>query len=111
METGGLVRSEIYFRKPRGVRFRSENYCLAWHVKDAYDTVVEVDASDWAREFHQLAIDGRRHANILNHYMIYLDSFGCLEVLAESVDVQNVPSTDKNCGSTDPVNQTPFSAQ
>jgi len=28
-------------------RFRTEGHCTAWHVEDAYDTLVEVERSDW----------------------------------------------------------------
>jgi len=98
-----VVRSEILFVRPRALRHRGESYCTPWHIEDAYDTVVEVDDSEWADELGRVALAARKHSFVLRHFMIYLDSFGCLEVLAESVELRNVWSTDEDFRGFDPL--------
>lgn len=75
---------EVVFVKPRAFRKRAEIYCTAWHVKNAYDTVCEVTESDWVAELRNDAVPDWRDRWVMRHYMIYVDSFGCLEVVAES---------------------------
>ena len=74
----------VLFVKPRAFRKREETYCTEWHVEDAYDTVCEVVESDWIAELRNDAVPEWRDRWVLRHFMIYVDSFGCLEVVAES---------------------------
>ena len=78
--------SGIDFDGVRAFRKRAESLCSAWHIEDAYDTVVEVNGSEWVSE---LKADGNaqwRDHFPMRHFMIYLDSFGVLEVVgAEAV--------------------------
>ena len=93
----GLVLSFVYeddsderfaagveFGGVRAVRKRSESLCTAWHIEDAYDTVVEVLDSAWVAELTaDLSHSWRGHFP-MRHFMIYLDSFGALEVVGAS---------------------------
>ena len=88
----------ILFIKPRAFRKREEIYCTGWHVKDTYDTVCEVRESDWVTELRNDAVPEWRDRWIMRHFIIYVDSFGCLEVIAESAVLDE--STDKNSGGT-----------
>ncbi|MES2934502.1 MAG: hypothetical protein V4805_13560 [Pseudomonadota bacterium] len=74
----------LRFLKPRAFRKREETYCTTWHVKDTYDTVCEVSDSDWVEELRRDAVPEWRDRWVLRHFIIYVDSFGCLEVIAES---------------------------
>ena len=74
----------VLFVKPRAFRKREETYCTGWQVKDAYDTVCEVKGSDWVAELRNDAVPEWRDRWVMRHFIIYLDSFGCLEVVAES---------------------------
>ena len=79
-------RGVIVFRKVRGYRQRAEIHCKESHINDAYDTVVEIRNSDWSTEFLEATPDHQKDIWVLRHFMIYVDSFGCLEVLGESVE-------------------------
>lgn len=78
---------EVLFIKPRAFRKREETYCTEWHVKDVYDTVCEIKESDWVAELRKDAVPEWRDRWMMRHFMIYFDSFGCLEVIAESVSL------------------------
>lgn len=66
---------------------RTEIYCTSWHVKDTYDTVCEIMESDWVAELRRDAVSEWRDYWIMRHFIIYVDSFGCLEVIAESASL------------------------
>lgn len=60
---------------------------------NAYDTVVEVQDSQWLREIKSITRSAPEHLGKtspselnLRHYMVYFDDNGCLEVIAESVE-------------------------
>ena len=74
----------VLFVEPRAFRKREETYCTGWHVKDVYDTVCEIRDSDWVAELRNDAVPEWRDRWIMRHFMIYVDSFGCLEVIAKS---------------------------
>lgn len=81
---GAAYRSGVRFEKVRAFRAREEGHCTAWHVKDAYDTVAEVMDSDWVSE-----LEAAEHAETwgswqMHHFVIYIDSEGCFEVVAQS---------------------------
>lgn len=87
----------VLFVKPRAFRKREEIYCTPWHVKDAYDTVCEVKESDWVAELRNDAVPDWRDRWVMRHFMLYVDSFGCLEVVAESAVLDDGA---KNSGGT-----------
>jgi hypothetical protein len=74
----------VLFIKPRAFRKREEIYCTRWHTEGAYDTVCEIQGSDWVDELRAAAVPEWRDYWVMRHFMIYLDSFGCLEVVAEA---------------------------
>lgn len=81
---GALHHSTLEFSDVRAYRFRAEVHCTAWHIEGAYDSLVEVEYSDWAEQMRcDTATEWRDHWQ-LRHYMIYLDSAGCYEFLASS---------------------------
>jgi hypothetical protein len=86
----------VLFIKPRAFRKREETYCTGWHIKDVYDTVCEINESIWVAELRNDAIPEWRDHWIMRHFMIYVDSFGCLEVIAESAMLvdDSVKNTD-----------------
>lgn len=88
----------VLFTKPRAFRKREEIYCAGWHIKDAYDTVCEINESDWVAELRNDAVPEWRDHWVMRHFMIYVDSFGCLEVIAESAAL--VDDSVKNTGGT-----------
>ncbi len=81
---GALYSSGVRFEKVRAFRAREESHCTAWHVKDAYDTVAEVMDSDWVGELQAAERAETWGSWEMHHFMIYIDSEGCFEVIAQS---------------------------
>jgi hypothetical protein len=98
LDDAGQKRSvRLRFGKQRAFRKRSETYCTSWHVKGTFDTVCEVEGSDWVQELRTAAQPEWRERWVMRHFIIYVDSFGCLEVVAESASLDDVV---KNSGGT-----------
>ena len=84
---GSDRRSGLRFKRVKATRTRVESACTAWHIDDAYDTLVEVENSPWVAEVQAETTDRQHRLGetwTMHHYMIYLDSAGCFEFLAES---------------------------
>ena len=99
--------SNLQFTKVRAFKKLSEIYCTAWHVVDTFDTLCEVRESVWVTEMRAAASAEWRDFWIMRHFIIYVDSFGCIEVIAESVEIDE--AHDKKSAGTLLVSQTPFS--
>jgi hypothetical protein len=79
-----LITCGIKFTKILATRTRAERCCSAWHIEGAYDTLCKIENSTWLDEIKK---DTQRYwvdQWSINHYMIYIDSAGCFEILAES---------------------------
>lgn len=81
---GVLYRSGIRFKIVPATRTRTERCCKTWHIEDTYDTLVEVEDSPWTAEIRTDMSKQWRDKWEMRHYMIYLDSSGCFEIIAES---------------------------
>jgi hypothetical protein len=84
---GTNYRGGIQFRRIEATKTHSESASTVWHIEGAYDTLVEIEESPWIEQIQADTSDRqRRHGERweLHHYMIYLDSFGTLEVIAQS---------------------------
>jgi len=77
-------RGAIEFSRVLALRSRAERCCTPWHIEVAYDTLVEVEDSHWVDEMRADTEEQWRDKWQTHHYMIYLDSVGCFEVIAES---------------------------
>jgi hypothetical protein len=82
-DTDAIRQGGIVFRRVAAYRHRAERCCKVWHI-DAYDTLVEVENSSWVDEIHADTQELWRNKWEMHHYMIYLDSVGCFEIIAES---------------------------
>lgn len=87
-DDGRNAPSCLRFRKQRAFRNRAEAHCTAWHVEGVYDTVCEVEASNWVEELRATTAPEWREFWTLRHFIVYIDGFGCLEVVAESVELE-----------------------
>ena len=88
LELGTRTYGSLSFDKIIATRTSSEICCTAWQIDDAYDTLVEVQNSTWLKEILD-AVSPRLLSQVRGtpkHYMIYLDSAGCFEVLASSFE-------------------------
>jgi hypothetical protein len=94
-DEGRIRKNQVLFVKTRAIRQRNEPYCTSWHVEDAYDTVCEVRPSSWVAELLTDSHLSRLDEFVLRHFIIYLDSFGCLEVVAESARLRNVEDNNE----------------
>ena len=81
---GATCRSGIRFKRVLATRTRSERCCTEWHIEGAYDTLVEIGSSLWIDELQNDIPVRWKDEQEMHHYMIYLDSAGCFEVIAES---------------------------
>lgn len=95
----GRKRSiSLRFVKQRAFRKRSEIYCTGWHVKDVFDIVSEIKESEWVEELRTVVAPEWRDYWVLRHFIIYIDSFGCLEVISASITLDDQET--KNSGGT-----------
>jgi hypothetical protein len=83
----GIFRSGLRFLAVRAHRHRAENHCTSWHVEGAYDTLIEIEGSEWVAELRALSMARKMGDREMHHYMIYLDSSGCYEIVAQSWEV------------------------
>ena len=74
----------VEFSGVRAFRKRAESLCTAWHIEGAYDTVVEIVDSGWVVELAEDLSDRSRGRFPMRHFLLYLDSFGALEVIGAS---------------------------
>jgi len=79
-----LRRSGIEFKRVAATRTRAERCCTAWHIEGNYDKLVEIEGSPWVEEVRADTAERWKNKWEMHHYMIYLDSAGCFEVIAES---------------------------
>lgn len=77
---------EIVFERARSFVHRAEPYCTAWHYENSYDTVMVVDESPWVAEL-EAAAGGAGGGPAGWHFVLTIDSWGCLEVVASGVRV------------------------
>jgi hypothetical protein len=97
-DNDGIVRSVgVLFVKPRAFRKREETYCTEWHVKYVYDTVCEIKESEWIAELRNDAVPEWRDHWVMRHFMVYIDGFGCLEVIAELAMLDGVGVKNLDC--------------
>ncbi len=80
----GECRSGIAFKQVSAFRKRGERCCSAWHIEGAYDTLLEIEESSWVAEMRADVPEPYRGDWKPLHFMIYLDSVGCFEFLAQS---------------------------
>lgn len=81
----GLLRADSWvFSWVRAFQHRAESYCTPWHIDGAYDALVEVEDSQWLAELTQAMPEDMRARFDMHHFMIYLDSYGCYEVIAQA---------------------------
>ena len=83
---GSMYAGGLRFTGVRAYRFRAEAHITPWHVEDAYDTLVEVEHSDWA--FELLAAEARETWGQwkIRHFLIFIDGAGAYEIAAEDYE-------------------------
>jgi hypothetical protein len=93
-EESEVRKVSIHFRRAMLVVLRAESFSRVEHIQGCYDTLVEVEDSDWLEaERDSLA---RARMKESHHYAVYLDgpdgSPG-IELIAESWSVEDTPCT------------------
>lgn len=84
---GAVYRHGIRFSGVAATRTRAERCCRVRHIEDCYDTLAEVVDSPWVAEIREdTDVHWRDHWE-MHHYIIYLDSAGCFELIAASFEV------------------------
>ena len=82
---GSMYVGGLHFLRVRAYRFRAEGHCTAWHVEDAYDTLVEVEHSEWVEELLAAEPSETWGQWKMRHFLIFIDGSGAYEVIAEDV--------------------------
>jgi hypothetical protein len=83
---GVPCRSAFKFSGVIASRTTAERCCTKWHVENCYDVLCEVEGSSWLAAV-KCNMPARYHDELsARHFMIYLDSAGCFEVLADGLD-------------------------
>ena len=78
---GELYEGRIEFFGMMAMRSRAERCSKVWHI-DAYDTLVEVENSQYLGELLARCPEQFVEGQTLRHFMIYLDSGGSYEIVA-----------------------------
>ncbi|MFB5652564.1 hypothetical protein ACE5IS_18125 [Leptospira wolffii] len=86
-DNDNLKKYIVKFNSARAFRKRSEIHCTVWHIAECYDTVCEVFDSTWVDELIEDTVPDMRSLWTMRHFILYLDSFGCLEVTGKSVEI------------------------
>lgn len=81
---GIVYHSGLRFERVRAHRHVTELHCPAWKIESSYDRLVQISDSKWITELLDSTPDDQRNSWKLNHYMIYFDSDGCYEIVAET---------------------------
>ena len=81
---GVMFNHGLSFKKVRFHKYTAESHCPAWKIEKSYDNLVEVVDSTDVKTLNESTVEDKRGSWVLNHYMIYFDSVGCYEVIAES---------------------------
>ncbi len=68
-------------------RHHTDICCTAWHIKDVYDTLAEIEESLWLDELKAISTENGSDFLNINHYMIYFDSSGCYEIVSSSWEI------------------------
>jgi len=82
----------LRFDRARAYRKISEIYCTPEQINRAYDTVYELHESSWVKQLKDACPSEWKERWVLRHFMLYIDSFGCFEVIAESVNIESAGS-------------------
>jgi hypothetical protein len=83
---GTPYRSGFKFLGVIATRTCNERCCTAWHIAEAYDALCEVENSAWIDETRNQMPERYRSELNVRHFIIYLDSAGCFEILADSFE-------------------------
>jgi hypothetical protein len=78
-----FVRGGIRFKHVLATRTRAERCCTPEHIK-AYDSLIELENSTWLQELSRDTDPQWRQHWEMHHFMIYLDSAGSFEIVAQS---------------------------
>lgn len=84
---GLIYKSGLKFKKAIAHRHHYDVCCTIWHIRDVYDTLVEVKESSWLKELKDIATENKRDISDMHHYMIYFDDAGCYEIIASSWEI------------------------
>ncbi|MGN7830406.1 hypothetical protein ACTJI2_02185 [Pseudoxanthomonas sp. 22568] len=82
-ENGKVIDSGIAFNGVSAFRYRSESCCNVWNIEGVYDTLAEISESTWVEEVREDVAPVFRQEWAPKHFMIYFDSVGCFEFIAD----------------------------
>lgn len=80
---GVIYNSGLLFKNVRAHIHTADSHCVAWKIEKSYDSLVKITGSKLVKELLESTVEDQRDSWVLNHYMIYFDSDGCYEIVAE----------------------------
>lgn len=83
-KNGVIFNHGLSFEKVRAHKFTAESHCPAWKIEKSYDNLVQILDSKDVKELIEATVEDKQKSWKLNHYIIYFDSLGCYEIIAES---------------------------
>ena len=84
---GAMYSSGLRFQRVRAYKYTAESHCKTWQIEHAYDTLVEIEESDWVTDLVMAEpIPERRWPWKIRHFLIYVDDAGAYEVAAEGFE-------------------------
>jgi hypothetical protein len=87
----GAFRNGFTFQNTRNYRFTPEPLATSWQLRDVYDSLAEIEHSEWIDEIASSVRPEGRNRD-LHHFMIYREDAGCLEVIAQGWErLEEVP--------------------
>lgn len=84
---GETYNSGLMFKKVRAHSHTAESHCPAMKIEASYDKLVKIFDSEIIKGLLKYTAEDQRDSWSLNHFMIYFDSDGCYEIIAESWEV------------------------
>jgi hypothetical protein len=79
--------ARIMFRNCGAIRRLNEPCSRVWNIRGCYDRLNEVIQSDWLKEVQGKGGGSLDYYERMRHFMIYLESSGSFEFIAESYEV------------------------
>ncbi len=75
--------SGLRFKNVKAHSSSAELHCADWK-SDALDKLMRIDQSPWKKKLLENLTSNPCDSEIMNHYLIYFDGTGSIEVIAES---------------------------
>lgn len=88
----------LQFQNVRADSHLTEAACTAWHIRDVYDTVCEIEDSEWGNSVSEVVQDHSHEEAQLKHYMVFFDGEGVFEFIAGDCSLERLETSNRLTG-------------